>query len=121
MQMFEATRYRGKRVRFSAQVKSEKVTNWCGLWMRVDGRDSRPLAFDNMQDRSISGTTSWKGYQVVLDVPEEASYLALGLLLDGVGQVWMSDVRVEVVDKSVAATGRGKQVNDEPTNLNFTN
>ena len=48
MQAFRAEKYLGKRVRFSAFVKSEGVVDWAGLWMRVD-KDSAPVAFDNMQ------------------------------------------------------------------------
>src|SRR5579872_6983482 len=33
MQEFSATQYLGKRVRFSAWVKSDRVTRWAGLWM----------------------------------------------------------------------------------------
>jgi hypothetical protein len=120
MQMFTAVQYRGKRVRFSAQVKSDAVGKWAGLWMRVDGRDARPTAFDNMQDRPISGTTSWKYYEVVLDVDDEAANVALGILLDGPGTVWISDLKFETVDKTVATTGLISRPNDGPTNLDFT-
>src|SRR5437879_1210479 len=37
MQQFSASQYLGKRVRFSAWVKSENVIRWSGLWMRIDG------------------------------------------------------------------------------------
>ena len=119
MQMFTAVQYRGKRVRFSAQVKSDAVTRWAGLWLRVDS-DARSTAFDNMQDRPISGTTSWKHYEVVLDVADEATNVALGILLDGPGAVWMSDVKFETVDKTVATTSHSSGTNKEPTNLDFT-
>jgi hypothetical protein len=120
MQMFTAVQYRGQRVRFSAQVKSDAVTHWAGLWLRVDGRDAHSTAFDNMQDRPISGTTSWKHYEVVLDVADEATNVALGILLDGPGTVWMSDIKFETVDKTVATTGQNSRPNDGPTNLDFT-
>src|SRR5947209_18892737 len=35
MQWMKAQNYRGKRVRFSALVKTD-VQGWAGLWMRVD-------------------------------------------------------------------------------------
>ena len=59
MQEFAAINYRGKKVALSAYVKSEDVTGWSGLWMRVDGQDDKVLAFDNMQNRRITGTTGW--------------------------------------------------------------
>ena len=36
MQMIDATDYRGKRIRLSAQVKAQSVADWAGVWMRVD-------------------------------------------------------------------------------------
>ncbi len=68
MQDFRADHYLGKRVRFSAFVKTEAAQDWAGLWMRVD-KESKQVAFDNMQNRPIKGTTNWQKYDVVLDVP----------------------------------------------------
>ncbi len=58
---------------------------WGGLWMRVDGRDRKITAFDNMQNRSIKGTTDWSTYSVVLDVSEEAVDVSFGTLMSGKG------------------------------------
>jgi len=60
MQMFKANDYLNKRMRFSADVKSEGIEAWAGLWMRIDGpTQHKPLGFDNMQNRPIKGTTDW--------------------------------------------------------------
>ncbi len=96
--------YLGKRVRMSAWVKTANVTGWAGLWMRVDGTEKAILAFDNMGQRPIKGTTDWKRFEVVLDVAQNAKNLAFGLLLDGSGQAWISDLQFEIVDASVAVT-----------------
>ncbi len=102
MQKVSADNYRNKRVRFSTVVKSEEVQNWAGLWMRVDGAESEPmLGFYNMQDRPIKGTTDWQKYEVVLDVPEESTYICFGFLLLGHGQLWFSEPQLEVVGKDV--------------------
>ena len=70
MQCFRSERYLGKRVRFSAFVRSEGISapeDWAGLWMRVDRLSvSRFAAFDNMQNRPVKGTTPWRNYEVVL-------------------------------------------------------
>src|SRR5437016_11680460 len=104
MQNFSADQYVGKRVRFGAFVKSEGVERWSGLWMRVDGKPGQTLAFDNMQNRAIKGVTGWKEYEVVLDVPEGATGIFFGILLDGPGSVWMSGTKVEVVGPNVPST-----------------
>src|SRR5579863_1208884 len=58
MQTVKAEQYLGRRVRLSGLVKSEEVTGWAGLWMRVD-KGTTVVAFDNMQNRAIKGTTGW--------------------------------------------------------------
>lgn len=124
MQTFKTDDYRGQRVRMSGYVKSKEASDWAGLWMRVDGATKDVLAFDNMQDRAIKGTTDWKKYEIVLDVPENSEMVALGLLLSGKGQVWMDDLQFGVVGKDVSTTGRtiagaASGAAKAPLNLNF--
>jgi hypothetical protein len=119
MQDFRADHYLGKRVRFSAFVKTERAQDWAGLWMRVD-KESKQLAFDNMQDRSIKRTTDWKQYVVVLDVPQNATGIFFGVLLSGTGTVWLSEAKFEIVGPNVLTTnGVAQSKQDEPMNLGF--
>lgn len=121
MQMFKADEYRGRRHRLSAYIRAENVESWAGLWMRVDGFSGKTLAFDNMGKRPIKGTIEWRNYQVVLDVPEQAQYIAFGVLLDGSGRIWVDDVALDAVDESVAVTSVTEESKypDRPTNLDF--
>ena len=119
--------YLGKRVRMSGMVKTKDVSDWSGLWFRIDEKGSdKSLGFDNMhdgkKDRSIKGTTDWTKYEIVLDVPLNASNLAYGALLVGTGQIWFDNIKFEVVDNSVPTTGEGKEAlmpRKEPVNLDF--
>jgi hypothetical protein len=121
MQQFSADEYRGKRVRLSAAVRSENVKGWAGLWMRVDEKNGRTSAFDNMQKRPIKGTTGWERHDVVLDVSPEAQLIALGILVGDGGAVWIDQARFEVVPESVAVTGAPSAVmRSGPVNLDFT-
>jgi hypothetical protein len=122
MQYISADNYAGKRIRLRASVRSEDVSHWAGLWMRVD-KGEKAVAFDNMQKRSIKGTTQWRTYDVVLDVPASASGIGFGLLLDGPGQAWMSGVQFEVVGREVPVTdmvtAERPMTPAVPVNLNF--
>jgi hypothetical protein len=118
MQMFKADSYRGKRMRFTAVVKSEDVYEWAGLWMRVDGPKKELLGFDNMSTRPIKNTIGWERYQVVLDVPDGSVNIAFGIFLTGPGQVWLVDVGFEETEDE--PTGLPKQeYPDGPSNLDF--
>lgn len=104
MQWIRAERYMGKRIRLSAYVKSKEVSEWAGLWMRVDERDVTMSSFDNMENRPILGTTDWTRYEIILDVSQSAVVVAFGLLLGGQGQVWLNDVMLEVVSSDLVTT-----------------
>lgn len=119
MQMSRADDYRGKRVRMSAYIKSEKIEGWAGMWMRIDGPESKTLSFDNMADRPIKGTTNWGKYEVVLDVPGNSEYIAFGILLRGKGQAWIDDIQFEIVGSDVKTTGNENKYPKRPINLNF--
>ena len=131
MQRFDAAQFSGKRVRLSAWVKSENVNDWAGLWMRVDS-GTKSVAFDNMQNRAIKGTTDWQNYAVVLDVPKDATVISLGILVSKSGTVWLNSAQFETVGMDVPVTdmwagdsGSIRQIpvptnlNSVPTNLNF--
>lgn len=119
MQQFNAGQYLGKRVRLSGLVKSQEVAAWAGLWVRVD-KGKEMVSFDNMQDRAIKGTTDWRRYEVVLDVPKDATGIALGILLTGPGEVWMNGASFDVVGPDVAVTGSNNaKIPDRPVNLDF--
>jgi hypothetical protein len=60
-----------------------------------------------MGDRPIKGTTSWQRYDLVLDVPPDASGIFFGVLLAGSGKVWLNGVEFEVVGSDVPTTGKG--------------
>ena len=108
MRTIKSDLYLGKTVKMSGFVKTEKVKSWAGLWMRVDFYTAQVLAFDNMQNRGIKGTTDWTKYEVVLFVPQEATSISYGVLLDGTGQIWFKDVSLELVGDSVPETGSVK-------------
>lgn len=123
MQTFRADAYREKRMRFAAAVRSEALSDWAGLWMRVDGpRHNEVLTFDNMRQRAVTGTTGWQEYEVVLDVPAKAVMISFGILVEGGGQAWLSDARFEEVDAAVLVTASGKvrTYADTPGNLDFS-
>ena len=109
MQFSGVQKYKGKKIRMTAYMKSKDAANWAGFWLRVDQANSHDfLALDNMEDRPIKGTNDWKKCKLVLDVATNASNLAFGASIYGTGQIWVSNVNFEIVDKSVPTTGNIK-------------
>lgn len=103
-QAVKADAYRGKRIRYSAWVRTRDVTGTgAGLWMRVDG-DGGVVALDNMMTRPLKGTTDWRLVSVVLDVPADAIGIMYGMLLSSAGEAWIDDASFEVVGPDVPTT-----------------
>ncbi len=78
-----------------AELRAGRVAGWGGLWLRVDGPRGEVLAFDNMQDRPLRGTTSFAWLQVVLDVAQEAERLSFGVMLHGPGALFVRELQFE--------------------------
>lgn len=121
MQGFQAENYKNKRIKMSCFLKTEKVTK-CGAWLRIDNVSGDTLQFDNMDSRSIHGTTDWNHYSIVLDVPEESASIHFGVLLVGKGKVWADGFRFEEVNEKVDSTNMLFQDNlpKQPINLDFS-
>lgn len=109
---------RGTRLRLTAKVKAQEVSEWAGLWMRVDGVSGPHLAFDNMHDRPIKGTTDWVLCSIVLEVPEHAKAIAFGVLLNGPGSVWVNGFEFKKVGPEIPITGQ-PELPSAPVNLDF--
>jgi len=118
MQSFSANSYRGQRIRFSALIKAEGVEGRGGIWMRVDDVGKPNAVLDNMMRRPVTGTADWTPYSVVLDASNEAEAISFGTLLSGKGQLWISDLRFEVVGPDVPVTSEPQSAS--PGNLQLS-
>lgn len=99
------TPFLGKRLRVSAYIRTENVGRAARLWVAVAGVRNATLDLDNMGDRPIRGTSDWKRYEAVVDVPRGATSVSYGLAVDGGGTAWIDGVTVEAVGPEVARTG----------------
>jgi len=111
MNAADVNKYRGKRIQFTVYIKTKDVTGKAGAWFRIDGHKGRSgkgkiLAFDNMHNRSIKGTTEWSEYSLVLDVPKRAMKMAFGVLLVGSGKVWFNELNFHIVSQDTPVTDR---------------
>jgi hypothetical protein len=112
MQSVAADHYRGKRVRLSAWVLSDgKTQSWVGINV-TNGETSIGRV-----DLAVKPGAAWQREEAVLDVAASAQSIHFGLLLNGAGQAWIDDVRLEVVSDSVAPSGPSLPL--EPHNLDF--
>ncbi len=84
----------GKRVRLSADIKTEGVEQEAGLYLRVvDPMETR--SSKERYQTTFQGTQGWTHYEVQADVPERSIFILFGISLTGKGQVWFTNVQLE--------------------------
>jgi hypothetical protein len=95
MQSVSAEPYRGRTIRYSADVSVEPADeeSYGALWLRVDGPGTTIGFFDNMQNRPIK-SKEWHRYEIVATVGEKAEWINFGAMLMGAGTVRVRRVSV---------------------------
>jgi len=99
--------FSGSTIELRGYLRTEDVSGFAGLWMREDG-DTPTLAFDNMGNRQLKGTTDWASYSIKLPLVAEASKLFIGVLVLGTGKAWADDLELLVDGKPVWDLPQGK-------------
>ena len=102
-QTIRADAYRGQRIRFSGQIKTEGLDGMATLWMRIDG-ENELLAIDKTIQEAVRGTTDWQQPRIVLDVPDHSKTIRFAVLVEGTGKAWVDDLKLEEVDLKVPVT-----------------
>jgi RNA polymerase sigma factor (sigma-70 family) len=96
---------RGKRIRVTGWIKTADLTELAGLQMAAYGPDGKVLVVDNAEcTRPIHGDTDWRQYQMVQDIPQEATQIVVGAVLFCSGEIWLDDFQVQVVSNDVPLT-----------------
>jgi len=96
MQRCPARNLAGRAIRIEADIRTEQVEQWAGLWLRADGEVVPDLVFDNMGRRPIRGTTPWQRYALDVQLPAETAWLNYGIVLSGRGTMWADNFKVLV-------------------------
>jgi hypothetical protein len=110
-QAVPAADLRGRRVRFSAAVRTGGLIGFAGagLFARAHRPDFRPGHCAEMNDRPERGK-EWVRRSVVLDVAADAERVEVGCFLHAVGTAWFDDAALEVLGPAGAG-------NDPPAPL----
>ncbi|MDR2172718.1 MAG: hypothetical protein LBE32_00670 [Burkholderiales bacterium] len=91
-QKISATALRGKKVALSAWIKTQETNGrGAGLSMRAT-RGGAIAAYNFMESELIRGSQDWRRYTISLEIPESATALEIGFMLQGSGIAWIDDV-----------------------------
>lgn len=99
MQRCPAYNLVGKCIRVEAEMRTEKLDSWAGLWLRIDDVSNLThLFFNNMNKCPIRGTTPWTTYTQETVVPIGSGWLNYGILLVSNGTLWVDNFNVRLLD-----------------------
>jgi len=89
--------FHGKVVTYSGWIKTEHVSRWAGLWLRLDA-DHKVLYFNNMYDSAISGTRDWKKYSFTFSFSDSAKDFDFGVIMGDTteGKAWFDDLSLDI-------------------------
>ena len=86
----------GHVVRLDGYIRTQSVSGYAGLWIRVDGANGVALYLDDMRASGPRGTTGWRRYEATIPVPPNARQIVFGVLLQGGGSAWFDALSLEV-------------------------
>jgi C-terminal processing protease CtpA/Prc len=94
--------YEGKIITLSGYIKTENVTDgYAGLGMQIDPQ----IAFNNMSQNGVTGTTDWKKYEISLPMrPAQTQQIIIGGLLVGKGKMWLDNLNITIDGKDIRDT-----------------
>jgi len=97
MQTVDAAAFRGKLIHFAADVRTAELKGDSSgrLWVRVDREGGKPGVLDYGPDSRITAA-EWKHCDVVVEVPTDAEAVSFGVLLTGLGNVWLGPASLDV-------------------------
>jgi len=121
-----ARNYAGSKVRLSGYLRGSDLQAWGGVFLHSEtgrvglfktssaadaamvseGMFPQLIGLDKNEllPLGVKAGKDWQAFSIVLQVPADRAELKLGLLLSGGGQVWVSGLKFEQVDASVAET-----------------
>jgi Uncharacterized conserved protein len=92
-QVILADAYRGRSVRFAADIRTADVAEQAALFLSVVTPESRGGTQERDQE-ALRGTTGWTHVCVRADVPSDATMIIFGLTLTGPGQAWLRNAEL---------------------------
>jgi RNA polymerase sigma factor (sigma-70 family) len=93
--------YRGKRVRFAAWLKSDGVEDIGFISMGIYRSETDLYVHDEMDGHELIGTHDWQRFDIVSDVPPDATKILLRTMLVGKGTLWSDGYELAVVGNEV--------------------
>ncbi|MDQ5824018.1 MAG: hypothetical protein M3441_07375 [Chloroflexota bacterium] len=104
-QWFDPSQFRNQRIRVSGYMRSDNISKNVLLRVVAHSGNARAANLAEIPTGTVRGRQTWQEYSLVVDVPRDSLYISVSMSLEGEGEVWFDDLKVEIVDKTVPLTG----------------
>lgn len=82
-----ADRYRGRTVRFGAELRAHGVPDQAGLYLRTVTAETASTSTDNRTVATVEAGRDWARHELTAQVPDDAIYVLFGITLTGPGRI----------------------------------
>jgi C-terminal processing protease CtpA/Prc len=92
----------GQRITLKGFIKTMDVhSGYAALYVMVNSK-TKSLAFNNMEDHKVTGTSDWHEYSISVPYDEkEAQNIEVGAFLQGDGKMWVDNMRLFIDGKPI--------------------
>ncbi len=104
-QWFDPSQFLNQRIRVTGYIKSSNVSRNVLFRLVAQSADLRSGNVAQLAEGTIYGRSDWQQYSLVVDVPRDSLYISIMMSLEGQGEVWFDDLKIEIVDMTVPLTG----------------
>ncbi|MGJ8525524.1 hypothetical protein LMG33818_001252 [Halomonadaceae bacterium LMG 33818] len=122
MQSISAQAYRGRKIRFSAEVSSLDADQ-TSIWLRINTSTGEISSFDNLfnheQKGALIGSHDWVTRSIVLKVNEWDESIHFGLVHRGYGTLKARNFSFTIVEDDAPVTTKPQLRFDAPVNLDL--
>ena len=115
----KAGEYKGTRIEWSADVKTESIRGKAVLFMCEYAVCADKTILSNINDGINKGTTSWTKYSLALDVSDDSERIEMGVFFSGMGKILLGNMNLKIVGKAQkpSAVPRQDSYPEIPVNL----
>lgn len=103
--------YIGDSIELVGKVKYEKVKEFVGLIMWIDGdTKSNHLGMESMEVRHLTGSNDWKEYSIKMPLLTNSKYIYIGGIVGKGGTAWFDDFKVKIDGKDIQTLEETKRL-----------
>jgi hypothetical protein len=98
IQKISAAPFAGKRIVIKAYLRRNSEKSIVGIWALLGAVNNKRLEYINSYEQVVLNGSKWSLHQLVIEVPAEATTLALGAAIyESDGEMWVDEMSIREI------------------------